>query len=209
MSLPANSPATKTPPPTIRLERRLGTAQVERRDRLLAAAAGLASEGGYSAVTMRAVADRARIGLATVYRYFSSKDHLIAEVHAARGARVARELQKSPPVGQNAEERVVRVCERLIAIVCQDLNISAAGVMALTSGDPAASSSEQWQTMVVGPCMETAFGEEDVGDRAEVCEIFGHLVFAVMVGLTTGQHDRRSALALLASAARRLLSRRN
>ena len=92
--------ASVKPPqaPTIRLERRLGAAQVERRNRLLEAAGSLASEGGYPAVTMRAVADRAQIGLATLYRYFSSKDHLIAEVHAMRGAEVARALQESPPL---------------------------------------------------------------------------------------------------------------
>jgi AcrR family transcriptional regulator len=209
MSSPADSPSPTSPhsprPITVRLERRLGAAQVERRNRLLDAAGSLASEGGYAAVTMRAVADRARIGLATVYRYFSSKDHLIAEVHAVRGARVARELQQSPPTGETAEERVVLVCERLIAIVSQDLNIASAGVMALTSGDPAASSSEQWQTMVVGPCMEAAFGDTDVGNRAEICEIFGHLIFAVMIGLTTGLHDRPSAMAILKSAAKRML----
>ena len=193
---------------TVRLERRLGSAQVERRNRLLEAARSLASEGGYPAVTMRDVADRAEMGLATVYRYFSSKDHLIAEVHAARGQEVARELRESPPPGERAEERVVRVCERLMTIVGQDLNLAAAGVMALTSGDPAASSAEQWQTMVIGPCMEAAFADEDVGDREEVCELFGHLVFAVMVGLTTGQHDRASAMALFESAARRMLSTR-
>jgi len=209
MSSPADLPPSPVRAPTIRLERRLGAAQVERRDRLLEAAGSLASEGGYAAVTMRAVADRAQIGLATVYRYFSSKDHLIAEVHAVRGARVARELQQSPPTGQSAEERVVRVCEHLITIVSQDLNIASAGVMALTSGDPAASSSEQWQTMVVRPCMEAAFGDSDVGNRAEICEIFGHLIFAVMIGLTTGIHDRSSAMALLESAAKRMLSRRN
>ena len=102
----------------------------------------------------------------------------------------------------------MRVCERLISIVGQDLNLAAAGVMALTSGDPAASSSEQWQTMVVGPCMEVAFGDEDVGDRRELCELFGHLVFAGMVGLTTGQHDQRSALTLFENAAKRMLPRR-
>ena len=194
--------------PTLRLERRLDSAQIERRNRLLEAARSLASEGGYPAVTMRDVAERAGLGLATVYRYFSSKDHLIAEVHATRGREVAREIQAAPPVGECAEERVAKVCERLVEIVVQDLNLASAGVMAVASGDPAASSSEQWQTMVIGPCMEAAFGDEDVGDRQEICDLFGHLVFAVMAGLTNGQHDRESAMAFLETAARRILPRR-
>jgi AcrR family transcriptional regulator len=194
--------------PTLRLERRLGSAQLERRARLLQAARALASEGGYPAVTMRAVADRGGLSLATVYRYFSSKDHLIAEVHAARGQEVARELRDHPPAGEHAQERVVRVCERLIELVVEDLDLAAAGAMATVSGDPAAASSEQWQSMVIRPCMETAFGDEDVGDRDEVCDLLGHLVFAVVVGLTNGGHDPQSAMALLESATRRILPRR-
>jgi len=206
--LPFADPKASNSKATIRLERRLGATQIERRNRLLEAARSLASEGGYPAVTMRDVADRAKIGLATVYRYFSSKDHLIAEVHAVRGQDVARELQAAPPPGEQACDRVAKVCERLVDIILQDLNLSAAGVMALTSGDPAASSSEQWQTMVIGPCMEAAFGDEDVGDREEISALVGHLVFAVMVGLTNGQHDRTSANAILESAVRRMLPRR-
>ncbi len=207
MLSPSGQPGLQSAP-TLRLERRLGTAQVERRNRLLEAARSLASEGGYTAVTMRDVAERAGLGLATVYRYFSSKDHLIAEVHAKRGQEIAKEIQAAPPLGQYAEQRVAKVCERLVEIVVQDLNLAAAGVMAVASCDPAANSSEQWQTMVIGPCMEAAFGDEDVGDRQEICELFGHLVFAVMTGLTNGQHDRESAMAFLQTAARRILPRR-
>ena len=94
-------------------------------------------------------------------------------------------------------------------MVTQDLNLAAAGVTALTSGDPPVSASAQWQTTVIGPCMEAAFGDEDVGDRQEVCDLFGHLVFTVMVGLANGQHDSVSANALLKSAARRILPRRS
>ncbi len=209
MSSPVNLPSNGRSGTTVRIERRLGRAQIERRERLLEAARSLASEGGYPAVTIRDVADRAEMGLATVYRYFSSKDHLIAEVHAARGREIARELQENPPPGACAQERALRVCERLIPIIGQDLNLAAAGVKALTSGDPAASSAGQWQAMVIGPCMEAAFGDEDVGDRHELSDLLGHLVFAVMVGLTTGQHARESAMVLFESAVRRMLPRRN
>ena len=52
-------------------------AQRERRQRSLDATLMLASRGGYEAVPMRAVADRAGVALGTLYRYFPSKVHLL------------------------------------------------------------------------------------------------------------------------------------
>ena len=52
-------------------------AQRERRKRILDATLTLASQGGYDAVQMRAVAERADVALGTLYRYFPSKIHLL------------------------------------------------------------------------------------------------------------------------------------
>src|SRR6266568_3909150 len=52
-------------------------AQRERRQRILDATLALASRGGYDAVQMRAVADRAGVALGTLYRYFPPKIHLL------------------------------------------------------------------------------------------------------------------------------------
>ena len=56
----------------------LTKSQAARRQRVVAAALELGSEGGYDAVQMRDVAARANVALGTIYRYFSSKDHLLA-----------------------------------------------------------------------------------------------------------------------------------
>ena len=56
----------------------LTAAQAARRERVVRAALELAAEGGYDAVQMRDVASRSEVALGTIYRYFSSKDHLLA-----------------------------------------------------------------------------------------------------------------------------------
>jgi AcrR family transcriptional regulator len=53
--------------------------QAERRARVVQAAMQLAREGGYDAVQMREVSARADVALGTIYRYFSSKDEILAE----------------------------------------------------------------------------------------------------------------------------------
>src|ERR1700681_88397 len=56
----------------------LNARQLARRKRIVAVAMDLASRGGYEAVQMRDVAARAGVALGTLYRYFSSKDQLLA-----------------------------------------------------------------------------------------------------------------------------------
>src|SRR5271156_4144677 len=59
-------------------ESELGSeAQRERRKRILDATLTIASKGGYEAVQMRAVAERADVAVGTLYRYFPSKVHLL------------------------------------------------------------------------------------------------------------------------------------
>ncbi|MBM7458098.1 TetR family transcriptional regulator [Rhodococcus coprophilus] len=67
----------------------LRPAQRARYMRIIGTAKELATEGGYEAVQMRAVADRSGVALGTVYRYFPSKNHLLVvalvlEFEAAR-----------------------------------------------------------------------------------------------------------------------------
>ena len=56
----------------------LPTTQRARRERIVAAAVELLDHAEYDDVQMRDVAERAGVALATVYRYFSSKEHLYA-----------------------------------------------------------------------------------------------------------------------------------
>jgi TetR/AcrR family transcriptional regulator, cholesterol catabolism regulator len=55
-------------------------AQRDRRKRILDATIALASKGGFEAVQMRAVAEKADVALGTLYRYFPSKEQLYAHV---------------------------------------------------------------------------------------------------------------------------------
>ena len=64
--------------PTPAVPASLPRTQQERRQRIVAAAIGLLEEGEYDTIQMRDVAERADVALATIYRYFTSKEHLYA-----------------------------------------------------------------------------------------------------------------------------------
>ena len=60
--------------------------QQERRERIVQAAISLLERGEYDAIQMRDVAREADVALATIYRYFSSKEHLYAAALVAWAA---------------------------------------------------------------------------------------------------------------------------
>ena len=73
----------------------------------------LGSAGGYDAVQMRDVATTADVALGTIYRYFSSKDHLLAEALVEWVLDLGPAgHQARPPVGDTVAERVLDVLRR-------------------------------------------------------------------------------------------------
>lgn len=76
-------------PVSVLTESDLGSeAQRERRKRILDATLAIASKGGYEAVQMRAVAERADVAVGTLYRYFPSKVHLLVSALAREFERI-------------------------------------------------------------------------------------------------------------------------
>lgn len=188
--------------------RRLSAAQADRLDRLCRVARELASEGGYAAVTMRDVSERAGVGLATVYRYFASKDHLIAEVHARCTSEVIAQLRARPPRSRAPSARITAVFDRMLEATASDTNLAAAAISAVTSGDAFAASREYWYDRVMDPYMEAALGGAPIAQREEVTEILAHTFFSLMIALASGRKTLDECKRLMASAIARLLRER-
>src|SRR6478735_8018995 len=94
------------------------TAQRDRRRRILDATLALASKGGYEAVQMRAVADRADVALGTLYRYFPSKIHLLVSALAREFERIDAR-GKNPP-GRNPLERMQLILSQITRAMQRD-----------------------------------------------------------------------------------------
>lgn len=86
--------------------------QRDRRKRILDATIDLASHGGFDAVQMRAVAERADVALGTLYRYFPSKIHLLVSALARQFTEIQVGLDKRPIPGDTPADRVSFVLSR-------------------------------------------------------------------------------------------------
>ena len=88
-------------------ESELGSeAQRERRKRILDATLAIASKGGYEAVQMRAVAERADVAVGTLYRYFPSKVHLLVSALGREFERIDAKTDRTTLTGGTPYQRL-------------------------------------------------------------------------------------------------------
>jgi AcrR family transcriptional regulator len=87
--------------------------QLQRRDALLTAVMELAAERGIDNVQMKLVAERSGVALGTTYRYFASKEHLLASALVEWQARLTDRLAAEPARLVGDLQRVDRVVDFL------------------------------------------------------------------------------------------------
>ena len=110
-------------------------AQRERRARILDVTLALASRGGFDAVQMREVAERADVALGTLYRYFPSKIHLLVSAMSREFRKAAEKLDRSPVPGDTAVDRVLYVLGRHTRTLQRTPMLTEAMTRAIMSAD--------------------------------------------------------------------------
>lgn len=144
--------------------------QRARRDRILTATMELATEGGFHGVQMRDVADRADVALGTLYRYFPSKIHLLIGTLRQETDTLRANMDRRPPRGETAEERVLDVLHRATRALERNPRFTGAVLRALMTGDAdssedAATVSENVDHMIIR-AIQADGGEPSEDERA-------------------------------------------
>ncbi|QOC92127.1 TetR/AcrR family transcriptional regulator [Micromonospora craniellae] len=113
-------------------------AQHDRRSRVLASASVMLAVGGEDALQMKRVAEDARVSLATVYRYFPSKDHLLLAMARARFERALVRVQQADiePTGTTPGERVSGYLLREFAAQQRQPHVTSALARVLVGTNP-------------------------------------------------------------------------
>ena len=114
------------------------SAQRDRRKRILDATLALASKGGYEAVQMRAVAERADVALGTLYRYFPSKIHLLVSALARELERTQERTERIPLPGDTPFERLMFILSRMTQGMQRDPQLTEAMTRAFMFADASA-----------------------------------------------------------------------
>jgi AcrR family transcriptional regulator len=166
------------------------SAQRERRKRILDATIDLASQGGFDAVQMRAVADQAEVALGTLYRYFPSKIHLLVSALGREFEKTESALRERQLTGQTPAERVIEVLKLTSRGLQGDPHLTEA----LTRAFMFADSSVQTEINQVGMLMtsmvtramhpgRTDFDDQDVA----IARVIGDVWLSALMGWVTGR----------------------
>lgn len=170
----------------------LTKSQAARRQRVLVAALHLGAEGGYDAVQMRDVAASAEVALGTIYRYFPSKDALLAAAMVEWMEDLERRVTMRAPLGETTAERVHDVLRRAVATMERQPKLAEAVITALTSDDREAGGASAATTEVMQRVMLRAFPEDaDPVTEAAVAKVLGHVWFSCLVAWSNGVGDLR------------------
>ena len=163
--------------------------QAARRERILDAATELATEGGWDAVQMREVAERAEVALGTLYRYFPSKVHLLVSV-LGRTFTELHESARLEAADGTPRERVYRVVAVMTRYLARHRRLSGAMVRALMTADSeAARDVEAVGDLLVGFIASAthAPGETATEHDTLVAHVIGKVWLTDVVTLLSGR----------------------
>jgi AcrR family transcriptional regulator len=181
-------------------------AQRERRKRILDATLALASKGGYEAVQMRTVAERADVALGTLYRYFPSKIHLLVGALTMEMDQIQDKLDRKPIPGDTPADRMLYVLSRVTRNMQRDPMLTEAMTRAFMFADPSAATEVN---MVAGQMVRmftrAMHDGEPSADDIAIARVIGDVWLSNLVAWVTRRASADDVSSRLELAARLLL----
>jgi AcrR family transcriptional regulator len=179
--------------------------QVARRQRVLRAVVDLVRAGADEELSMKDIADRSGVALGTIYRYFSSKDHVLAAalVEWARGLDTPG---RRPATDLEPSDRLNAVLRRALRAYEREPAFARLLIYVASSTDPFASEAFGELGTVVFGALDRA-GDEGIRpeDRDDVMAIIGAVWYQGLTEWTRGRRSIADVRASLEAAVRRLV----
>jgi AcrR family transcriptional regulator len=187
-------------------------AQLARHRRVTDAAIDLVAEVGPEALQMRDVSARSGVSLGTIYRYFASRDHLLAAAVADWQARLTARVLAETTGGRDssrggtAEERVLRYARRELRAFQRQPRFARLVVTLVCSPDPYASEAIARMHASSEEAMAALMPKvpDDVARTARLA--VQSVVLTGLIGWVTGRKTWTGILADLEQVTRRVLA---
>jgi AcrR family transcriptional regulator len=181
--------------------------QRERRTRILDSTIALASQGGFDAVQMRAVAEQADVALGTLYRYFPSKIHLLVSALAREFERADATMADNPVPGDTQADRVNHVLNRLTRGLQDDQHLTEALTRAFMFADRSARHEIQGVGQLLVRMLTRAMrpGEAATDEDRAIARVIGDVWLAALMAWVNGRSSAEETSAHMERAVRLVL----
>ena len=179
--------------------------QRQRREEVVNTVLQLVAERGIDGLQMRDVCDRSGVALATVYRYFSSKDHLLAETLMAWAARIEHHVDLVTAELEPAD-RLVEVLRRGMQHLEQQPQFAGMLLAVSTSSDPRSSAAYLRLGALIRESLGRTIPDVEPQLRERVLQVLGAVWYHAIVEWVAGRIPAHEVHARLGSTARILLA---
>jgi TetR/AcrR family transcriptional regulator, cholesterol catabolism regulator len=179
--------------------------QLQRRKRIMQAAAALASRGGVEAMQMRTVAERAGVALGTLYRYFPSKMDLVVAVVSEELDLLEGSVERRPPRTASPPKRTVEVLMRATRGLMREPELAEALIRSLLLSDVKTDIGDR----LTGLLLRAAAGPDADVPEDDPCRTVAKALTSVwtmeMIEMLRGRATAEETQARLETVAARLL----
>lgn len=183
------------------VHRKLSAAQLEKRGRIIQAGIDLARERGYDGFTTRDVAKRADVALGTVYKNFTSKDHLLAEGLLAWLAEFDEQLARSPIRARTVATRLIELYERMAIRASNEPELYEALRRAIMSSDISVERARAAHVEGSRRWFEMAIGDAPIEDVFSFIEVLEYLFVGAFL-MTPTREDPKALIERLERSVR-------
>jgi TetR/AcrR family transcriptional regulator, cholesterol catabolism regulator len=155
--------------------------QLARRQRVLDAVLDLIAEGADDEIQMKEIAERSGVALGTVYRYFSSKDHLLAAAMVQWASALDERAARRPVAPGTPADRLSAVLHQALRAYARQPTFARLLVLVANSTDPYASAAYADMRMVVFPALERALDAIEPDTRSRILSVIGAVWYHCLV----------------------------
>jgi len=157
------------------------------RRRMLDAALELTSTGGYEALQVRAISERAGVSSRTIYEHFQSLDALLIVAVAEQSGELYSRFTESQPSGRTAAARVNQVINDLTETMTTNRALTIALLRALLSGKPDVAQYVNGFRAVLQAILANAIAlKRPLKRDRDIAEILESIWFTALVGWAIG-----------------------
>lgn len=181
-------------------------AQLARRDKVVEAVIELVAAGRVEDLGMKDVAERSGVALGTIYRYFSSKDHLAAAALREWARALDGPGRRDMPPGGTMTERLVAILRRAVRAYQRQPSFARLLILAANSTDPFASECYGEMGDGVFETLGAALDGLDADERRRVLGVVGAVWYHALAEWVNDRKTIAEVHAAVEDAARLVLA---